>query len=134
MLVAVKKGKKINEEEIPPLVASGKSSAHIPQATGAVPEPSSDPAEVSEQKVESPAGHELKSDSNVEQSVKPASPQGHDAVTAVLETGTTLLDNKQFQHISFWGAPTFRVSAYQSMIQGYVDRTSCLRVSNCLRA
>uniref|UniRef100_A0A7M4E2H2 Coiled-coil and C2 domain-containing protein 1B n=1 Tax=Crocodylus porosus TaxID=8502 RepID=A0A7M4E2H2_CROPO len=83
MLVAVKKGRKISEEEIPPPVASGKSSAHIPQATGAVPEPSGGLAEeVSEQKVKSPAGHELKPDSNVE----PASPRGHDAVTAVLET------------------------------------------------
>ncbi|XP_019356849.1 PREDICTED: coiled-coil and C2 domain-containing protein 1B isoform X1 [Gavialis gangeticus] len=87
MLVAAKKGRKINEEEIPPPVASGKSSAYIPQATGAVPEPSGDLAEeVSEQKVESPAGHKLKPDSNVEQSVEPASPWGHDAVTAVLET------------------------------------------------
>ncbi|XP_067996700.1 coiled-coil and C2 domain-containing protein 1B [Melanerpes formicivorus] len=34
MLAAVKKGKKINEEEIPPPVATGKSSAHLPQAVG----------------------------------------------------------------------------------------------------
>ncbi|NWS43411.1 C2D1B protein, partial [Probosciger aterrimus] len=34
MLAAVKKGKKINEEEMPPPVATGKSSSHLPQATG----------------------------------------------------------------------------------------------------
>ncbi|XP_064521297.1 coiled-coil and C2 domain-containing protein 1B [Pseudopipra pipra] len=37
MLAAVKKGKKINEEEMPPPVATGKSS-YISQATGAEPE------------------------------------------------------------------------------------------------
>ncbi|NWI68808.1 C2D1B protein, partial [Todus mexicanus] len=35
MLAAVKKGKKINEEEMPPPVATGKSSPHLSQATGA---------------------------------------------------------------------------------------------------
>ncbi|NXN07170.1 C2D1B protein, partial [Indicator maculatus] len=34
MLAAVKKGKKINEAEMPPPVATGKSSAHLPQAVG----------------------------------------------------------------------------------------------------
>ncbi|NWX21046.1 C2D1B protein, partial [Aegotheles bennettii] len=38
MLAAVKKGKKINEEEIPPPVATGKSSSHTSQATGVEPE------------------------------------------------------------------------------------------------
>lgn len=32
MLSAVKKGKKVNEEEMPPPVASGKSSAALPRA------------------------------------------------------------------------------------------------------
>ncbi|NXX74549.1 C2D1B protein, partial [Urocolius indicus] len=35
MLAAVKKGKKINEEEMPPPVATGKRSSPLPQATGA---------------------------------------------------------------------------------------------------
>ncbi|NXD10439.1 C2D1B protein, partial [Nothocercus nigrocapillus] len=35
MLAAVKKGKKISEEEIPPPVATGKSSSWVPQPTGA---------------------------------------------------------------------------------------------------
>ncbi|NWY62061.1 C2D1B protein, partial [Chionis minor] len=34
MLAAVKKGKKINEEEMPPPVATGKSSSHFSPATG----------------------------------------------------------------------------------------------------
>ncbi|NWZ20212.1 C2D1B protein, partial [Asarcornis scutulata] len=42
MLAAVKRGKKINEEEIPPPVATGKSSSHISQATGAEQEISGD--------------------------------------------------------------------------------------------
>ncbi|NXF82974.1 C2D1B protein, partial [Sclerurus mexicanus] len=41
MLAAVKKGKKINEEEMPPPVATGKSS-YISQATGVEPEDSGD--------------------------------------------------------------------------------------------
>ncbi|NWS95498.1 C2D1B protein, partial [Mionectes macconnelli] len=44
MLAAVKKGKKINEEEMPPPVATGKSS-YISQATGAEPESSGDSPE-----------------------------------------------------------------------------------------
>ncbi|NXG51412.1 C2D1B protein, partial [Psilopogon haemacephalus] len=34
MLALVKKGKNINEKEMPPPVATGKSSAHLPQAVG----------------------------------------------------------------------------------------------------
>uniref|UniRef100_A0A8B9TKI5 Coiled-coil and C2 domain containing 1B n=1 Tax=Anas platyrhynchos TaxID=8839 RepID=A0A8B9TKI5_ANAPL len=46
MLAAVKRGKKINEEEIPPPVATGKSSSHISQATGAEQEISGDSVSV----------------------------------------------------------------------------------------
>ncbi|NXN73781.1 C2D1B protein, partial [Himantopus himantopus] len=42
MLAAVKKGKKINEEEMPPPVATGKSSSHLPRATGVELENSGD--------------------------------------------------------------------------------------------
>ncbi|NXX92739.1 C2D1B protein, partial [Centropus bengalensis] len=42
MLAAVKKGKKIDEEEMPPPVATGKSSSHLPQSTGAEQENSGD--------------------------------------------------------------------------------------------
>ncbi|NWS52443.1 C2D1B protein, partial [Chunga burmeisteri] len=42
MLAAVKKGKKINEEEMPPPVATGRNSSHLSQATGAELENSGD--------------------------------------------------------------------------------------------
>ncbi|KAF1464975.1 Coiled-coil and C2 domain-containing protein 1B, partial [Pygoscelis antarcticus] len=42
MLAAVKKGKKINEEEMPPPVATGKSSSRLSQATGVELENSGD--------------------------------------------------------------------------------------------
>ncbi|NWW97102.1 C2D1B protein, partial [Rhynochetos jubatus] len=44
MLAAAKKGKKINEEEMPPPVATGKSSSYLSQATGGELENSGDPA------------------------------------------------------------------------------------------
>ncbi|NXE86199.1 C2D1B protein, partial [Menura novaehollandiae] len=45
MLAAVKKGKKINEEEMPPPVATGKSSSYVSQAMGAELENSGDSPE-----------------------------------------------------------------------------------------
>ncbi|NXT26880.1 C2D1B protein, partial [Syrrhaptes paradoxus] len=42
MLAAVKKGKKINEEEMPPPVATGKGTSHLTQATGVERENSGD--------------------------------------------------------------------------------------------
>uniref|UniRef100_A0A8C0B331 Coiled-coil and C2 domain-containing protein 1B n=1 Tax=Buteo japonicus TaxID=224669 RepID=A0A8C0B331_9AVES len=46
MLAAVKKGKKINEEEMPPPVATGKSSSHLSQAAGVQLENSGDSVSV----------------------------------------------------------------------------------------
>ncbi|OXB54734.1 hypothetical protein ASZ78_011052 [Callipepla squamata] len=46
MLAAVKRGKKINEEEMPPPVATGKSSSQVSQATGAEQENSGDSVNV----------------------------------------------------------------------------------------
>ncbi|EOA95916.1 Coiled-coil and C2 domain-containing protein 1B, partial [Anas platyrhynchos] len=61
MLAAVKRGKKINEEEIPPPVATGKSSSHISQATGAEQEISGDSVSVPpESRAESAADDEQK--------------------------------------------------------------------------
>uniref|UniRef100_A0A8C3XJI3 Coiled-coil and C2 domain-containing protein 1B n=1 Tax=Chelydra serpentina TaxID=8475 RepID=A0A8C3XJI3_CHESE len=61
MLAAMKKGKKINEEEIPPPVASGRSSANMPRATGTVPESLGDPAKVIlKEKVESSADNDTR--------------------------------------------------------------------------
>ncbi|NXJ12605.1 C2D1B protein, partial [Odontophorus gujanensis] len=46
MLAAVKRGKKINEEEVPPPVATGKSSSQVSQTTGAEQENSGDSVNV----------------------------------------------------------------------------------------
>lgn len=93
MLAAMKKGKKINEEEMPPLVASGRSSANMPRATGAVPESLGDPTKViPKEKVESSADHELQP-VDMKSSPGPASLQCHAAATSVLEMGTALQDD-----------------------------------------
>ncbi|NWX81657.1 C2D1B protein, partial [Nothoprocta pentlandii] len=61
MLAAVKKGKKISEEEIPPPVATGKSSSRVPQPTGAELENFGDSASVpAEKATESAVEHEQK--------------------------------------------------------------------------
>uniref|UniRef100_A0A672U5A8 Coiled-coil and C2 domain-containing protein 1B n=1 Tax=Strigops habroptila TaxID=2489341 RepID=A0A672U5A8_STRHB len=61
MLAAVKKGKKINEEEMPPPVATGKSSSHLSQATGAELENAGDSvSDLPENKAESAAEDEQK--------------------------------------------------------------------------
>ncbi|XP_074859678.1 coiled-coil and C2 domain-containing protein 1B isoform X2 [Carettochelys insculpta] len=92
MLAATKKGKKVSEEEMPPPVASGRSSAPMPQATGAVPENLSDPDKVVlEEKVESSADHELQPVHDMKLSPGPAGE--HSAATSVLEMDTILQDN-----------------------------------------
>uniref|UniRef100_A0A8C4UHP1 Coiled-coil and C2 domain-containing protein 1B n=1 Tax=Falco tinnunculus TaxID=100819 RepID=A0A8C4UHP1_FALTI len=57
MLAAAKKGKKINEEEMPPPVATGKSSSHLPQATGVELENPGDAVTVQHLESESLQGH-----------------------------------------------------------------------------
>nr|XP_005284862.1 coiled-coil and C2 domain-containing protein 1B isoform X1 [Chrysemys picta bellii]XP_042707351.1 coiled-coil and C2 domain-containing protein 1B isoform X1 [Chrysemys picta bellii] len=94
MLAAMKKGKKINEEEMPPPVASGRSSANMPQTTGAVPESLGDPTKViPKEKVESSADHELQPVNDMKLSPGSSSLQCHAAATSVLEMGTTLQDD-----------------------------------------
>lgn len=92
MLAAMKKGKKVNEEEIPPPVASGRSSSPMSQGTGAVPESLDDPAKiVPKEKVKSSTDHEPVHDMKL--SLGPASLQGHAAATSVVEMGTILQDD-----------------------------------------
>ncbi|XP_010002325.1 PREDICTED: coiled-coil and C2 domain-containing protein 1B [Chaetura pelagica] len=87
MLAAVKKGKKINEEEIPPPVATGKSSSHLPQATGVEPENSGDSVGVlPENKAESAADGEQKTSHEAVQHVESESLQGHAASSPTVET------------------------------------------------
>ncbi|XP_053893100.1 coiled-coil and C2 domain-containing protein 1B isoform X2 [Malaclemys terrapin pileata] len=94
MLAAMKKGKKINEEEMPPPVASGRSSANMPQTTGAVPESLGDPTKgIPKEKVESSADHELQPVNDMKLSPGSASLQYHAAATSVPEMGTTLQDD-----------------------------------------
>nr|XP_009681537.1 PREDICTED: coiled-coil and C2 domain-containing protein 1B isoform X2 [Struthio camelus australis] len=77
MLAAVKKGKKVSEEEIPPPVATGKSS-HVPQATGAELENLEDSGSVpAEKRVESAADHEQKPSHDAEQHLELESLRDH---------------------------------------------------------
>ncbi|XP_060087794.1 coiled-coil and C2 domain-containing protein 1B [Heteronotia binoei] len=74
MLIAVKKGNKVNEEELPPPVASGKSSAALPQAMYDLSKSSDDQVKVTvpekEEKYQGSAvEHELKNPSAAELSV-----------------------------------------------------------------
>ncbi|XP_009075984.1 PREDICTED: coiled-coil and C2 domain-containing protein 1B [Acanthisitta chloris] len=75
MLAAVKKGRKINEEEMPPPVATGKSS-HLPQATEEELENSGDSPE---DKAESAADDEQKTSPGAVQHLESESLQGHAA-------------------------------------------------------
>ncbi|NWR62743.1 C2D1B protein, partial [Bucorvus abyssinicus] len=79
MLAAVKKGKKINEEEMPPPVATGKSSSHLPQATGGELENAGDSVSVPpENKAESAADDEQKT-----------SPEAHCFILTDLQNSST---------------------------------------------
>lgn len=90
MLAAVKKGKKINEEEMPPPVATGKSS-HLPQATGVELENSGDSVGViPDNKAESAADDEQKTSHEALQHLESESLQGHAASSPAVETGTMI--------------------------------------------
>lgn len=73
MLAAVKKGKKINEEEVPPPVATGKSSSCVPQDMGAELENSGDSPE---NKAESAADDEQKASPETREHLESESLQG----------------------------------------------------------
>lgn len=91
MLAAVKKGKKINEEEMPPPVATGKSSSHLPQATGVELENSGDSVGViPDNKAESAADDEQKTSHEAPQHLASESLQGHAASSPAVETGTMI--------------------------------------------
>uniref|UniRef100_A0A8C3K822 Coiled-coil and C2 domain containing 1B n=1 Tax=Calidris pygmaea TaxID=425635 RepID=A0A8C3K822_9CHAR len=80
MLAAVKKGKKINEEEMPPPVATGKSSSHLSQTTGVELENSGDSVGfLPENKAESAADGEQKTSHEAAQHLESESLQGHAA-------------------------------------------------------
>ncbi|XP_023802570.1 coiled-coil and C2 domain-containing protein 1B-like, partial [Cyanistes caeruleus] len=83
MLAAVKKGKKINEEEMPPPVATGKSSSNVPQAMGVELENSGDSPE---NKAESAADDEQKASPEAREHLETESLQGRAAADPAVET------------------------------------------------
>ncbi|KAM7046767.1 coiled-coil and C2 domain-containing protein 1B isoform 2-T3 [Acridotheres tristis] len=78
MLAAVKKGKKISEEEMPPPVATGKSSSYVPQAMGVELENSGDSPE---NKAECAADDEQKASPEAREHLESESLQGRAAAT-----------------------------------------------------
>lgn len=99
MLTAVKKGNKVNEEEIPPPVASGKSSATVPQAMHDLSKSSNDQEKVTvpdkeEKEQVSAVDHESKNPSGAELSVSKTALQGQDAGGGATGTDTTFGNSK----------------------------------------
>lgn len=100
MLTAVKKGKKVNEEEMPPPVASGKSSVTTPQAMplNDLPKNSGSQDEITvpegEENEGSTTDHELQNPSNPELSVSTPDLQSQDADSGVLGTSSTSENSK----------------------------------------
>lgn len=100
MLTALKNGKKVNEEEMPPPVASGKSSSSEPQAMpqSDLPKSSSDQDEVTlpeEERTEGlAAAHKLTDPSDQQLSVNRTAIQGQDVNTNALGTKATLENSK----------------------------------------
>ncbi|KAL9845474.1 coiled-coil and C2 domain-containing protein 1B isoform 1-T2 [Geothlypis trichas] len=83
MLAAVKKGKKINEEEMPPPVATGKSSSCVPQTMRVELENSGDSPE---NKADSAADDEQKASPEARQHLESESLQGRAAADPTVET------------------------------------------------
>ncbi|XP_026562876.1 coiled-coil and C2 domain-containing protein 1B isoform X1 [Pseudonaja textilis] len=101
MLTALKKGKKVNEEEMPPPVASGKSSSSVPQASpdSDLPKSSTDQDEVTlpeEEAMEGLSGaHKLTDPSDQQLSLNRTAIQGQDINTDALGTKATLENNSK---------------------------------------
>ncbi|KAG8132408.1 hypothetical protein E2320_010269 [Naja naja] len=101
MLTALKKGKKVNEEEMPPPVASGKSSSSVPQATpdSDLPKSSTDEDEVTLPEEEAMEGlsaaHKLTDPSDQQVSLNRTAIQGQDINTDALGTKATLENNSK---------------------------------------
>ncbi|XP_015666386.1 coiled-coil and C2 domain-containing protein 1B [Protobothrops mucrosquamatus] len=101
MLTALKNGKKVNEEEMPPPVASGKSSSSEPQARphSDLPKSSSDQDELTlpeEERTEDlAAAHKLTDPSDQQLSVNRTAIQGQDVNTNALGTKATLENNSK---------------------------------------
>ncbi|XP_070601973.1 coiled-coil and C2 domain-containing protein 1B [Erythrolamprus reginae] len=101
MLTALKNGKKVNEEEIPPPVASGKSSLPVPLVTphSDLPTSSTDQDEVTSPEEEGTeslsAANKLTDPSDQQLSVNRIAVQDHDVNTDALGTKATLESNSK---------------------------------------
>ncbi|XP_030310694.1 coiled-coil and C2 domain-containing protein 1B isoform X2 [Calypte anna] len=117
MLASVKKGKKINEEEIPPFVATGKSSS---QAPGVEPENSGDSVSVlPEIKDESAADDEQKTSQEAVLHLESDSLQGHAASSPTLETG---LQNSSTRAILLRRQKEYKSAALKAKQQGDLEK------------
>ncbi|KAM6456453.1 coiled-coil and C2 domain-containing protein 1B [Liasis olivaceus] len=101
MLTALKNGKKVNEEEMPPPVASGKSSLSMPQTMphSDLPKSSSDQGEVTLSEEEGKEGlaaaHKLKDPSDQQLSVNRTAVQSQDTNTDALGTKAAFENNSK---------------------------------------
>ncbi|XP_010714422.1 coiled-coil and C2 domain-containing protein 1B [Meleagris gallopavo] len=120
MLAAVKRGKKINEEEVPPPVAIGKSSSHISQATGADQENSGDSVSVPpESRAESCAGDEQKNSHEAKQHLELESLQSHAASSPTLETD---LHSSGTREILLKRQKEYKLAALKAKQQGDLEK------------
>ncbi|XP_055670839.1 coiled-coil and C2 domain-containing protein 1B isoform X1 [Falco peregrinus] len=120
MLAAAKKGKKINEEEMPPPVATGKSSSHLPQATGVELENPGDAVSVlPEKKAESAADDEQKSSHEAVQHLESESLQGHAASSPTMETD---LQNSNTRAILLMRQKEYKLAALKAKQQGDLEK------------
>ncbi|XP_061859422.1 coiled-coil and C2 domain-containing protein 1B [Colius striatus] len=120
MLAAVKKGKKINEEEMPPPVATGKSSSHLPQATGAELENLGDSvSDLLQNKAESAADDEQKTSHEAMQHLESESLQGHAASSP---TGETDLQSSSTRAILLMRQKEYKLAAVKAKQQGDLEK------------
>ncbi|CAN0273316.1 unnamed protein product [Bubo scandiacus] len=120
MLAAVKKGKKINEEEMPPPVATGKSSSPLSQATGVELENSGDTVSVlPENKAESAADDEQKTSREPVQHLESESLQGHAASSPTVETD---LQNSSTRAILLMRQKEYKLAALKAKQQGDLEK------------
>ncbi|KAM9620588.1 coiled-coil and C2 domain-containing protein 1B isoform 1-T5 [Morphnus guianensis] len=120
MLAAVKKGKKINEEEMPPPVATGKSSSHLSQAAGVQLENSGDSVSVlPENKPESAADDEQKTSHEALQHLESESLQGCAGSSPTMETD---LQNSRARAILLKRQKEYKLAALKAKQQGDLEK------------
>ncbi|KAM6262057.1 coiled-coil and C2 domain-containing protein 1B [Porphyrio hochstetteri] len=120
MLAAVKRGKKINEEEMPPPVATGKSSSQLPPATGVEQENSGDSVTVLPQiKVQSVAEDEQKTFHEAGQHLESESLQGHAASSPSVETD---LQNSSIRAMLLMRQKEYKLAALKAKQQGDLEK------------